>query len=64
MLPSDKQMVLNVEYNLSPVSVSTASGNEILLYTVVVTKDVDVARELCLIHLPLSHFLQNLQDIF
>lgn len=51
MLPPTKQMVLNVEYNLSPVSVPTASGFEILLvgfidYTVVVTHDVKIASEL------------------
>jgi len=49
MLPPTKQMVLNVEYNVSPVSVPTASGSEVLLvgfidYTVVVTNDVKIAR--------------------
>ena len=51
MLPPGKQMVLNVEYNLAPVSVPTVSGSEILLvgfidYTVVVTQDERIAREL------------------
>lgn len=51
MLPPGKQMVLNVEYNLSPVSVPTVSGSEMLLvgfidYTVVVTKDEQIARYL------------------
>ena len=63
MLPPTKQMVLNVEYNLSPVSVPTASGFEVLLvgfidYTVVVTNDVKMARELCYI-LSCSYFLRN-----
>jgi len=49
MLPPTKQMVLNVEYNVSPVSVPTASGSEVILvgfidYTVVVTDDVKIAR--------------------
>ncbi|KAK2460199.1 hypothetical protein APHAL10511_007790 [Amanita phalloides] len=49
MLPPTKQMVLNVEYNVSPVTVLTASGSEVVLvgfidYTVVVTNDVKVAR--------------------
>ena len=62
MLPPTKQMVLNVEYNVSPVSVPTASGSEVLLvgfidYTVVVTNDVKVARELCDIYLSCSNFL-------
>lgn len=59
MLPPTKQMVLNVEYNLSPVSVPTASGFEVLLvgfidYTVVVTHDVKIARELCYLLVPFS----------
>ena len=50
MLPPTKQMVLNVEYYVSPVSVPTASGSEVVLvgfidYTVVVTNDVKMARE-------------------
>ena len=62
MLPPTKQMVLNVEYNVSSVSVPTASGSEVLLvgfidYTVVVTNDVKVARELCYIYLSYSNFL-------
>ncbi|KAG2343499.1 hypothetical protein BDR05DRAFT_300716 [Suillus weaverae] len=49
MLPPTKQMVLNVEYNVFPVSVPTVSGSEVILvgfidYTVVVTKDVQTAR--------------------
>ena len=57
-------MVLNVEYNLSPVSVPTASGFEVLLvgfidYTVVVTHDVKMARELRYIYLSHFHSLQN-----
>jgi hypothetical protein len=64
MLPPTKQMVLNVEYNVSPVSVPTASGSEVVLvgfidYTVVVTNDVKIARELCYIYLSCSHFLRN-----
>ncbi|KAG2336739.1 hypothetical protein BDR05DRAFT_970874, partial [Suillus weaverae] len=40
---------LNVEYNVSPVSVPTTPGSEVILvgfidYTVVVTKDVQTAR--------------------
>ena len=55
-------MVLNVEYNISPVSVLTASVSEIILvgfidYTVVVTNDVKIARELCYIYLSCSHSL-------
>jgi len=43
-------MVLNVEYNVSPVSVPTALGSEVILvgfidYTVVVTNDLKIARE-------------------
>ena len=46
-------MVLNVEYNVSSVSVPTALGSEVVLagiidYTVVVLNDVKIARELCL----------------
>ena len=64
MLPPTKQMVLNVEYNVLPVSVLTASGSEIALvgfidYTVVVTNDVKIARELCYIYSYCSHFLRN-----
>jgi hypothetical protein len=64
MLPSTKQMVLNVEYNLTPVSVLTASGFEVLLvgfidYTVVVTHDVKIACQLCYIYLSHSHSLWN-----
>lgn len=49
MLPPTKQMVLNVEYSVSPVSVPTASGSEVILvgfidYTVVVTNDRKIAR--------------------
>jgi len=49
MLSPRKQMVLSVEYNVSPVSVPTASGSEVILvgfidYTVVVTNDVKIAR--------------------
>ena len=62
MLPPTKQMVIDVEYNVSPVSVLTASGSEVVLvgfidYTVVVTRDVKIARELCHIYLSRSHFL-------
>ena len=62
MLPPTKQMVLNVEYNVSPVSVPTASGSEVVLvgfidYTVVVTNNVKIARELRYIYLSGSHFL-------
>jgi hypothetical protein len=64
MLPPTKQMVLNVEYNVSLVSVLTASGSEVILvgfidYTVVVTNDVKIAHELCYIYLSCSHFLWN-----
>ena len=64
MLPPTKQMVLNVEYNVSPVSVLTASGYEVVLvgfinYTDIVTDDVKFARELCYIYLSCSHFLWN-----
>lgn len=50
ILPPPKQMVLNVEYNVSPVSVPTASGSEVILvgfidYTVVVTNDPKIARK-------------------
>jgi len=48
MLPHTKQMVLNVEYNVSPVSVATVSGSEVVLVGVidytVVTSDVKIAR--------------------
>ncbi|KIJ06761.1 hypothetical protein PAXINDRAFT_182629, partial [Paxillus involutus ATCC 200175] len=49
MLPPTKQMVLNAEYNVSPVSVPTASGSEVILvgsidYTIVVTNDDNIAR--------------------
>ncbi|KIJ13911.1 hypothetical protein PAXINDRAFT_170047 [Paxillus involutus ATCC 200175] len=42
-------MVLNAEYNVSPVSVPTASGSEVILvgsidYTIVVTNDDNIAR--------------------
>jgi hypothetical protein len=64
MLPPTKQLVLidNVEYNVSPVSVPTASGSEVILvgfidYTIVVTNDVKIARELCYIYLSCSHLL-------
>ena len=55
-------MVLNVEYEASPVSVLTASGSQVILvgfieYTVVVTNDVKIARELCYVYLSCSHFL-------
>jgi len=57
-------MVLNVEYNVSPVSVPTVSGSEVVLigfidYTVVVTNDVKMARELCYIY-SFSHFWRNI----
>jgi len=59
MLPT-KQMVLNVECNLSPVSVPTASGFEVLVgfvdYTV---DDVKIARYIYLSH---SHSLGNTGD--
>jgi hypothetical protein len=63
MLPPTKQMVLNVEYNVSPVSVPTASGSDVVVvgfidYTVVVT-DVKIARELCYVYSSCSHFLRN-----
>lgn len=49
MLPPSKKMMLNVEYNLSLVSVPTALGSEIILvglidYTVVVTQGDKIAR--------------------
>lgn len=55
-------MVLNIEYNVSPVSVPTASGSDVVPvgvidYTVVVTNDVKIARELCLYLLVLFSFL-------
>ena len=57
-------MVLNVEYNVSPVSVPKALGSEVVLvgvidYTVVNTNDVKIARELCLYLLVLFSFLAN-----
>lgn len=50
MVPAPKRMVLNVEYNLTSVSVPTAVGTEVLLvgvidYTIVVAKDQDSAGE-------------------
>ena len=64
MLPPSKKMMLNVEYNLSPVSVPTASGFEVLLvgfidYTVVVTNNVKMAREFRYIYLSCSYLLRN-----
>ena len=55
-------MVLNIEYNVSPVSVPTASGSDVVPvgvidYTVVVTNDVKIACELCLYLLVLFSFL-------
>jgi hypothetical protein len=52
MLPQTKKMVVNVEYNVSPVSVLTVLGTEVLLvgyidYTIVVTNDVKIAGEFC-----------------
>ncbi|KAG5649608.1 hypothetical protein H0H81_002860, partial [Sphagnurus paluster] len=49
ILSPPKQMVLNVEYSVSPVSVPTASGSEAILvgfidYTVVVTNDRKITR--------------------
>jgi len=49
MLPPTKQMVLNSEFNFSPISVPTASGSEVILvgfidYTVIVTSDVNNSR--------------------
>jgi hypothetical protein len=66
ILPATKQMVLNVEYNVSPVSVPTASGSEVILvgfidYTVVVTNDPTIARESRYIHLHWSHFLGKIE---
>jgi hypothetical protein len=57
-------MVLNVEYNVSPVSVPTASGSEVVLvgfidYTVVITNDLKIARGLYYTYLFYSHFLRN-----
>ena len=62
MLPHTKQIVLNVEYQMSPVSVPTALGSEVVLagvidYTIVVTNDVSIARELGLYLLVLFSFL-------
>lgn len=56
-------MVLNAEYTVSPVSVLTASGSEVVLvgvidYTVFVTDDVKIARELCLSTCLVSIFYQ------
>ena len=31
MMPDDKRMTLNVEYNITPVTVPTASGADVLL---------------------------------
>ncbi|KIJ98357.1 hypothetical protein K443DRAFT_123702 [Laccaria amethystina LaAM-08-1] len=48
ILPPPKQMVLNVEYSVSPVSVPTASGSEVPVgfidYPIVVTNDLKIAR--------------------
>lgn len=46
-------MVLNIEYSVTPVSVPTALGSDVVLvgvidYTVVVTNNVKTASELCL----------------
>ena len=55
-------MVINVEYNFSPVSVLTASGSEVVQvdfidYRVVVANDVKIARELFIYLLVLFSFL-------
>ena len=51
MLPANKQMVLNVEFKLTPVPVPTVSGLETVLvgfldYTIIVT-DPQTAGRLC-----------------
>ncbi|PPQ91549.1 hypothetical protein CVT25_008668 [Psilocybe cyanescens] len=49
MLPPAKQMVLNVEYNVSPVTKPTVLGSEVILvgvvdYTIIVTNDPKMAQ--------------------
>jgi len=61
MLLPTKQMVLNVKYNVSSVSVLTTSGSEVILVGFInyaaVTNDVKITCELCYIYLSCSHFL-------
>ncbi|PPQ94305.1 hypothetical protein CVT25_004962 [Psilocybe cyanescens] len=49
MLPPAKKMVLNIEYNVLPVTIPTVLGSEVILagivdYTVIVTNDPKMAR--------------------
>jgi hypothetical protein len=69
MLPHNKTMVLNVEYNITPVSAPTASGSEVVLvgvidYTVVVADDVNIARGLCLYLPVLFSFFLKITEYF
>ena len=55
MLPNDKTMTLNVEYTVTPVTVPTVSGGDIVLigymdYTVAVSNP-KIAGKLCCISL-------------
>lgn len=49
MLPPDQKMVVNVEYGLSPIPISTMSGSKttsvgFVDYTVVIAKDADAGE--------------------